>query len=195
MQKENLSLQQSIDLIQSMIDKTKSTVADGSVFFLLWGWIVFIACIPQYILKNVLHYQHHYYAWFIIFMGIAGSVYMSIKKSKTTIVKTYISEGIEQLWLGVAISFMALAFIFAKIGYEHSFPFYIMFYAIGCFITGRLIHFSPLVWGSIGAWLLAILSVYLDYDTNIMVTAVTILISYLIPGYLLHIKYKKINAE
>jgi hypothetical protein len=49
MQKENLSPQQSIDLIQSMIDKTKNTVADGSVFFLLWGWVVFIACILQYI--------------------------------------------------------------------------------------------------------------------------------------------------
>ncbi len=137
-----------------MISKTKNTVADGSVFFLLLGWVVFIVCIVQYILKNVVHYQHHYYAWFIIFIGIAGSVYNGVKKSKTTIVKTYISEGIEQLWLGVAISFIALAFIFAKIGHEHCFPFYIMLYSIGYFITGRLIHFSPLVWGTLvhGYW-------------------------------------------
>ena len=33
MQKENLSPQQSIDLIQSIIDKIKNAVAVGSVFF------------------------------------------------------------------------------------------------------------------------------------------------------------------
>jgi len=191
MQTENLSPQQSIDLIQSMIYKTKNAAADSSVFFLLWGWVVFIACLLQYILKNVAHYQHHYYAWLIIVVGIVGSVYLGIQRDKTVTVKTYISESIEQLWISIGITFFALAFIFGKIGYENSFTFYILLYGIGCFVTGRLIKFSPLVWGGIGAWLLAVLSAYLDYDSNILVTAASILISYIIPGYLLRIKYRK----
>jgi hypothetical protein len=43
MEQENFSPQQSIDLIQNMISKTKNTVADSSVFFLWWGWVVFMA--------------------------------------------------------------------------------------------------------------------------------------------------------
>jgi hypothetical protein len=149
----------------------------------------------QYYLKIIVHYPHHYYAWFIILVGILGSVYFGIQKDRTTLVKTYISESIEQLWMGIGITFFALAFIFGKIGYENSFTFYILLYGIGCFVTGRLIKFSPLVWGGIGAWFLAILSAYLDYDTNILVTAGSILISYIIPGYLLRMKYKKTPAN
>ena len=191
MQEESLSPQQSIDLIQSMINKTKNAAADSSVFFLLWGWVVFIACLLQYFLKNILHYERHYYAWFLIIFGVAGSIYFGGKKHKAELVKTYISEGVEQLWMGIGISFFVLAFIFSKIGYEHSFPFYMLLYAIGCFVTGRLIKFNPLIWGGIGAWILAIISAYLQYDTNILVTAASILISYIIPGYMLRFQYKK----
>ena len=66
MESEDFSPQQSIDLIQRMISKTKNTVADSSVYFLLWGWVVFIACLLQYFLKNIVHYQYNYYAWFAI---------------------------------------------------------------------------------------------------------------------------------
>ena len=191
MQTENLSPKESIDLIQGMINKTKNAVADSSVFFLLWGWVVFAACILQYVLKNVVHYQYHYYAWVLIIIGITGSVYLSVQKGKTIKVKTYIGESIEQLWISIGITYFALAFIFGKIGYEKAFTFYILLYGIGCFVTGRLIKFSPLVWGGIGAWLLAIVSAYLDYDANILISALAILISYIIPGYLLRMKYKK----
>lgn len=191
MEEETLSPQQSINLIKSMIDKTKNAAADSSVFFLLWGWVVFIACLLQYFLKNILHYERHYYAWLLTIVGVAGSIYYSSKQNKTAVVKTYISESVEQLWMGVGISFFVLAFVFSKIGYEHSFSFYMLLYAIGCFVTGRLIKFYPLIWGGIGAWILAILSTYLQYDTNILLTAVSILISYIIPGYLLRIQYKK----
>jgi len=194
MQTENLSPQDSIDLIQSMINKTKNAVADNSVFFLLWGWVVFGACVVQYVLKNMLHYQYHYYAWFLIIIGIAGSVYLGVQQGKKQKVKTYVSESINYLWISIGITYFALGFIFAKIGYQNSFTFYILLYGIGCFVTGRLIKFSPLVWGGIGAWLLAVLSAYLDYDTNILVSAISILISYIIPGYLLRMKYKRITT-
>ena len=191
MEEITLSPQQSIDLIKSMIDKTKNAAADSSVFFLLWGWLVFIACLLQFFFKNILHYQHHYYSWLLTIVGIAGSIYYGRKQSKNAVVKTYISESVTQLWIGVGISFFVLGFVFSKIGYEHSFPFYILLYGIGCFVTGRLIKFNPLIWGGIGAWFLAILSSYFPYDTNILLTATSILISYIIPGYLLRSQYKK----
>ena len=193
MEQENFSPQQSIDLIQSMISKTKNTVADSSVFFLLWGWVVFIGCLLQYFLKNIVHYPYHYNAWLIIIIGIAGSIYLGSRQSKKVKVKTYIDESIGHLWIAISITYFALAFIFARIGYEHSFTFYMLLYGIGCFVSGQLIKFTPLVWGGIGAWLLAILSGWLDYDTNMLLTALAILISYIIPGYLLRKRYKNKN--
>ena len=195
MESEDFSPQQSIDLIQRMISKTKNTVADSSVYFLLWGWVVFIACLLQYFLKNIVHYQYNYYAWFAIIIGIAGSVYLGSRQRKKIKIKTYLDESIDNLWISIGVTYFGLSFIFSKIGYQHAFTFYMLLYGIGYFVTGRLIKFTPLVWGCIGAWLLAVLSAWLDYDTNILITALSILISYIIPGYLLRSKYKNRNID
>jgi len=40
---ENFSPEESLQFIQTMIDKAKDSVADKSFYFLLWGWLVFIA--------------------------------------------------------------------------------------------------------------------------------------------------------
>ena len=191
MKEENFSPQQSLELIENMISKAKTSVADSSVYFLLWGWVVFTACALQYILKVLVKYDHHYYAWFLIVIGIVGSAYLGFKQCKLVKMKTYIDESIDYLWMSIGISFFVLAFVFAKIGWEFCFPFYMLLYGIGCFVSGRLIKFPPLMWGGIGAWVLAAVSAYLDYDTNIIVTAGAILISYIIPGHLLRRKYKR----
>ncbi len=191
---EDFSPRQSLELIENMISKTKNSVADSSVYFLLWGWVVFIACVAQYILKNLLHFEQHYYAWFLILAGMAGSIYLGIKKDKEVKVKTYVDESIEYVWMSIGISFMIMAFIFSRAGWQYCFPFYMLMYGMGCFISGRLIKFAPLVWGGIGAWVLAVFATWLDYDTNILVTAVAVLISYIIPGYMLRSKYKKSNV-
>ncbi|MEP6676699.1 MAG: hypothetical protein ABJA78_16180 [Ferruginibacter sp.] len=191
MEKEDFSPEQSLQLIENMISKTKNSVADSSAYFLLWGWVVFIACGLQYLLKVVIKYEQHYYAWFMIIIGITGSIYLGRKQDKEIKMKTYIDESIDYLWMSIGISFIVLAFVFSQIGWQYCFPFYMLLYGIGCFVTGRLIKFSPLVWGGSGAWVLAVFSGYLDYDTNILLTACAVLISYIIPGYLLRKKYKK----
>jgi hypothetical protein len=48
---KELSPQESLDLIKSMINKTKGAVADDSFHFLMWGWLVFSCCLASYILK------------------------------------------------------------------------------------------------------------------------------------------------
>jgi predicted permease len=80
MDQENFSPRQSLELIETMISKAKNSVADSSVYFLLWGWVVFVACITQYILKNVVKYERHDQAWFLVIIGIVGSIYLGIKE-------------------------------------------------------------------------------------------------------------------
>lgn len=131
----------------------------------------------------------------MIIIIIAGFVYLGAWQQKKTKVKICIDESIDHLWISIGITYFALSLIFTKIIYEKAFTFYIPLYGIGCFVTGRLIKFTPLVWDGIAAWLLAILLAYLDDVTNILITIVSILNSYIIPGYLLRVKYKKITTD
>jgi hypothetical protein len=191
MQEETFTAEQSLQVIRTMIDKTKNSVADDSYYFLLWGWLVFAACILQFILKVIVQTPYHPVAWNLMFVGVLFSVLHGIKQNKERKVKTYVDEMLNHLWISIFFSYVLFGFIFARMGWENCYSFYMLLYAIGSFVTGRSLKFSPLVWGAIGSWLLAILSTFTSFDVNMLLCACAILISYIIPGYLLRNKYKR----
>ncbi len=185
MEDEIFSPQQSIQVIQSMIDKTKAGLSENSIYFLLWGWLVFAGCILQYTLLVIIKVQYHYLAWLVVIPGIIFSIVYSIKYKRKRKVKTYVSESMRILWSGMSISFMALCFILSNIGWQYAFPIYILFYATGTFISGGILQFKPLQLGGIICWVLAVLATFVSYQNQILFTAAAILASYLVPGYLL----------
>jgi hypothetical protein len=194
MQPDNLSPEQSLQLIRSMINKTKQDMSDNTSYFLVWGWITFIACAGQFILKRFVQYEKHYQVWFIILIGIGFTIYQGIREGKTQKAKTYIGESMKYLWMGMGISFFVLSMILTKIGWGSAvFPFFIMLYGLGTFVSGNFLQFRPLIIGGIIAWALAVAAVYVEYDYQILFGALAILFSYIIPAYLLRSRNKLVN--
>lgn len=194
MKEENFSPEQSLQLIQSMISKTKQAMSDNSIYFLVWGWITFIACVGQFVLKHIFSFEKHYLVWLLVIIGIIFSIYQGRKEDKTIRVKTYIDESMKHLWGGMAISFFVLGMILTRLGWGTVvFPFYIILYGLGTFVSGAFIQFKPLILGGVCAWLLAIGSTFASYDHQMLFGAAAILISYIIPAYLLRRKRKIAN--
>src|SRR5688500_7886454 len=108
---ENFSPQQSLQLIRAMIDKTKSNLSENRFYFLLWGWISFLAILAQFFLKTVFHYDHHYLVWLVTIPAVIITVVHSGRKQRQHSVRTYIGESMSNLWTGVGISFFVLSFI------------------------------------------------------------------------------------
>src|SRR4051812_49315954 len=103
MEKE-MSPQESLSLISSMIEKTRHTFSDSSQYFLLWGYTVFLASAAQYIMIAV-DYEKNYMAWWIIIPALAVHFILVARSSKREKVSTYISEANGYLWMGVGFSF------------------------------------------------------------------------------------------
>lgn len=194
MKEENFSPEQSLQLIQSMISKTKQDMSDNSIYFLVWGWITFIACTGQFVLKHIVKYDQHYQVWWLIVVGIAFSIWYGIKEGKRQKVKTYVDDSIKYLWMGMGISYFVLSIILTKVGWDSAvFPFFIMMYGLGTFVSGSILQFRPLVIGGIIAWALAIGTVYVEYDYQMLFGAAAILVSYIIPAYMLRSRNKTAN--
>ena len=190
MKEETFSPEQSLRLISTMISKTREDMSDNGIYFLVWGWITFIACVGQFVLKNIYQYEQHYVVWSLVLVGIAFSIYQGTKEKKQK-AKTYVGESMKYLWIGMGISFFVLSMILSKLGWGTVvFPFFILLYGLGTFISGNFIRFRPLIIGGILAWCLAIGSVYVSYDYQMLFAAAAILISYIIPAYLLRRKNK-----
>lgn len=188
--REELSAEQSLQLIQSMISKAKDNLQENRFYFLMWGWIAFAGIMGQFILKVVVHYRHHYLPWLLVIVGVIATIWNVNRQQKKQQVRTYIGESMGHLWLGMGISFFVLSFIISfkggpETGWLFSYPFFILFYALGTFVSGKLLQFRPLIWGGISNWLLACASVFFSFDYQMLFAAAAILFSYLIPGYAL----------
>ena len=184
---EHFSAEDSLQLIRSMIDKTKARLSENRFYFLLWGWVTFLAILLQFFLKVVLQYEHHYLVWLAVLPTMFITMRYSAQRHKNRSVRTYIGDSMSYLWTGIGISFFVLSFIIsnARDGWMNGYPFFILFYGLGTFVSGRILKFTPLILGGIFNWVLAIVSIYVHFDYQLLLAAAAILTSYIIPGHLL----------
>jgi hypothetical protein len=184
---ESFSPQDSLRLIQSMIVKTRSSISENRFYFLLWGWVSFGAIITQFVLKAVVGYHRHYLVWLVIIPATLFTIIRSGQKDRNRPVSTYIGSSMGSLWTGIGVSFFILSLIVSRLpnGWYGAWPFFILFYGLGTYISGRILQFRPLVIGGIVNWALAIASIYVAYDYQLLMAAGAILTSYIIPGHLL----------
>lgn len=183
---ENLSPQQSLLLIESMIKKVRTDISRNRFYFLLWGWTAFGAILMQFVLKAVIKYQHHYLVWICVIPAIIITNIRSFKEEKETH-STYVGDSMKYLWIGLAFSFFVLSIIisFSPGGWYIAYPFFILFYGLGTFVSGMFLKFRPLVIGGIFNWVLAIICVFLPYNYQLLIAATAILTSYIIPGHII----------
>ena len=61
----DFSPQQSLQLIESMINRAKDKYAEDGFMYLVWGWLVFGGSLMQFLLLHTFHYPKHYLVWLI----------------------------------------------------------------------------------------------------------------------------------
>jgi hypothetical protein len=159
MAEENLSPIESLQVIQSMIDKTKQALSRNSLYFLVWGWLTFIACIAQFYLKRIVQYEKHYLVWLVVIVGVVATFFLVSREERNRKVRTYVDDAMKYLWTGMGISFFILSFILGKTGWGNTvFPFFMMMYGLGTYVSGLLLRFRPLLIGGIISWMLALIA-------------------------------------
>lgn len=181
----------SLQLIRSMIDSAKLSISDNSHYYLLWGYSIMVACILQYVFAAVINYPHPYYAWIATPVALVIHCIFLIRDKHVKRVKTFVNEATSYVGTVLLLSSFTFPFVFSKIGWQHCYPFYILLFSIGTYITGSLMKFVPLRTGGLACMVLVAITPYFSYNLQILIMAFAILISYIIPGHLLQRQYKK----
>jgi hypothetical protein len=191
---QSFSAEQSLRLIQSMIEKTKQDVAGNSFYLLLWGWLIFIAAVLHFVLMKFTDFEYPYLVWNLMWIGGIASMIKGIKDSKKTVVKTFVGEAMKYFGISQMILYGGLIFIFGKYDLWHiSLPFYILMYASACFFMGALLQFPLLKWTGLLCIPIIVVCIYLSFQWQLLLLALAILISYIIPGHVLNEKEKLQN--
>ena len=170
-----------------MIRKTRTNIGESRFYFLFWGWYAFLAIIAQFLLKVVVQTDYHPMVWLGVIPAVVITIIHSRKHGRSA-VRTYVGDSMGYLWTGIGISFFVMSFVISNMredGWYYAYPFFILFYGLGTFVSGKFLQFKPLVIGGIFNWLLACICVLVPYDYQLLIAAAAILTSYIIPGHLI----------
>lgn len=189
-----MSEKESLQLITSMINKAKNRVTETGTLYLLWGWLILICCLVQFIALHFFNYANSYYVWFSTWLLLVYQIFYIGKKRKSRKVRTYTGEINGFVWIVFFICMMLTIFIgihFKK--YEIIDPLLLVLYGMPTFLSGIILKFKPLVIGGISCWLLAVASVFIPMEYQLLCIAAAVIFAWIIPGYLLKANFKKEN--
>jgi hypothetical protein len=195
MNNENFSAEASLKVIQTMIDMAKNKMRDNGFYFLMWGWLVFIAALLNFFLIRFTDFEQPYLAWNLMWVGAVISIVRGVREGKNETVKTYIGEAMKYFGISQGIMYAGLAFLFAYYNlWEKAFPFYILMYGGACFFMGCLLQFNLLKWTALLCIPIMISAVFFSYQWQLLHMALAVLVSYIIPGHALSLKVKCQNT-
>src|SRR5437773_5454744 len=156
MNEENFDPKQSLLLIESMINRAKDKFAEDGSMYLLWGWIVFICSLLQFVLLHFFKYPYHYMVWMVTWIVAIYQVVYIRKRSKYRNVRTYTAYILGYVWLTFVIVIFLLAFLIGQLTtseyYAHITPILLTVYRMPIFLSGIILRFRPLIIGGIGCW-------------------------------------------
>jgi hypothetical protein len=179
-----LKPEESLQIIEKMINRTKGNLHDNSFYFLLWGWIVLIGILAHTILSNFTDFSKPYLSWLIIIPGMIINIAYAMREGKKKSITTHVDTVNFMTWIAFLISYTITLVFMAKLNYNIV-PIIFLLAGNATFLTGIIIKFKPLTWGGIIFWLGAIGLFTLPGHLAIFIPPLAIIFGYLIPGYLL----------
>jgi hypothetical protein len=176
--------EESLKIITEMINRTKVNISQGSFHLLLWGWLIFLCSLADYILMRFTGFEHSYYVWFLVIPGIFVSLIYGFTKGRQAKVHTYAEMIYMWTWIGFLGTFIALFIIQAK--RMEMFGQYILLLAgFATFVTGFIIKFRPLIIGGVCFWIIAVAVSFAGPSLAPLGMPLAVITGYLIPGYML----------
>ncbi len=188
-QENSLKPEDSLQIIENMINRTKGNLHDSSFYFLLWGWIILLINIGQIILKYV-NFEKPYFIWLFIIPGIIASGVYGARHGKKAKASTHLDKINFMIWMAFLVCYFTLLIFMKDLDYKIV-PLIFLIAGNATFLTGIVIKFKPLIFG--GVVFLAGVFAYFLLPGNYFeyISPIVIILGYLIPGYLLKSQNKK----
>lgn len=180
------SAEDSLLLIHQMIRDKKRQMGKSASHYILWGSSVSVAALTNYLLMQM-DMKNSWLPWAII-MPLTGflAMWMGYRQSKNEPVKSWIDQAGDALWFGFTIS-LAIVIIASSFSgnWKSGYTFLLCLYGLGLYTSGTLLTFKPFRIGGIINWVLALVSVQLDFPEMFLVIVAAMVSGYLIPGVIL----------
>jgi len=221
MEEKKLSEQESLYIIQQMIQTAKQEQKDNGLGWIIWGWMLFAV--------SILTYLNIEFKWFdtAFFWNAFGGIvilnflYLLLKSSfikKRQRVKTYTGDLFDKLNSGFFI-FLILIIFSMNLGVPPSKGFMLLIglYGFWILIYGTALNFKPSVIAAYLTWAIAFAGLFIDkfihvvkpdnladagsaaslerFQWVMLFHAFAVLCGYIIPGHIANKEFNRINKK
>jgi hypothetical protein len=219
---EKLSEQQSLHIIQQMIQTAKQEQKDDGKGWIIWGWMLFVVSLLTY--ANIEFGWYDTAFFWNVFAGIVILYflyclfrYLFLKKSQR--VKTYTSDLFDKLNSGFFI-FLILIIFSMNLGVPPTKGFMLLIglYGFWVLIYGTALNFKPSVIAAYITWAIAFAGLFIDkfihpgklgnlpddvvnaislerFQWVMIFHAFAVLCGYIIPGHIANKEFNKLNKK
>jgi hypothetical protein len=201
MEKNQLSGNESMKIIEQMIGRAKEEEKDNGLGWIIWGWMLFLASIINYIMI-AMDAPNKYIAW--NFFGLFALIFFVVQFIRKRFfiasrprVKTYTNELVDRMGTAFFVSLLIMVFGNSATGLNSSgvnFAYLLLLYGFWMFIHASAFRYDLLKAGAFINWAGAIIIFifYKDLGKNILlVHAACVALGYLIPGHIAQKRFGK----
>lgn len=186
MSTKNLSPEKQLQLIEETIAQAKENLGKHSYPFIFWGWFVSLTALINALLLTYSSLgEKSYLIWPVsMVLGAILIVLYCRKAEKKERHLTHLEYFLSRLWmvLGAVILLFTIGINFMDVNPFFIFPFIA---GLGTVVSGVVLRFTPLTLGGIVLLVFPFYSATAGGASLLLFYAAAIVVSYLIPGYLL----------
>lgn len=175
----------SFKIILEKIAEAQNAYQRISPYFLIWGIIMTMAGIGEYILVYRMQLQAGYAIWPVL--GISGGIISGIysaRQDKMSRSKTYYDLVFQYLWMGFTVT-LILIIASCVINGLNPTPFVLLATGLPTLVTGGMVKSNSLRLGGIAFWLSGIIAFYIPQEYTGLLFSLAILLGYVWPGIIL----------
>ncbi len=211
MEDKSLTHEESLHLINSMINKAKETYHNTGIGAMLWGTVIATCSLVK---LSELHFGYRlpFDIFLLTLFAVIPQVFISVREKRNKKFKSYDDIFMDYIWLGfgicifllihvnnaVFVSLKPVAVEYAQLaGHPSAFrynefinPLFLILYGLPTFITGAACKFKPMLWGGILCWVCSVIAVYTTVKIDLLLTAISAIAAWLIPGIIMEKEYR-----
>ena len=199
-----------------MINKAKDSYHDTGIGAIMWGAVIAVCSLVK---LSEIHFGYRlpFDIYLLTIVAIIPQIFITIKEKKERKVKSYDDAYMDYIWLGFGICIFLMIFIINSIfnawepvaaeykeltGHASPFqfhefiaPLFLLLYGLPTFITGAACKFKPMLWGGIFCWVCCMITIYTTIKIDLLLTAASAIVAWLIPGYFMEKEYRIYKKE
>lgn len=194
MHEQEFSPQDSLNLIEGMINKARNRFSENGHLYLLWGWVVLVCGVVSFFSLWYFKDYRLFPVWGLTWVAVIYQFFYLARRKKSQTVRTYTDEIGNNVWFVFVIMAGLLSWLLSKTGNLELFNTVILvLYGLPTFLSGEIMKFPPLKVGAVVCWILSAVSIYVPYAFSFLLISMAVVTAWIVPGYLLRSRFKNQN--